>query len=55
MNSHLLQATELFIGHLARQGHIYTVKGKRKTIQKRDIDACIPSRDELAFLEGTLE
>ena len=50
-----LQATELFIGHLAKQAHIYTVKAKRKTIQKKDIDACIPHRDELAFLEGTME
>ena len=50
-----MQATELFIGHLARQSHIYTVRGKRKTIQKKDIDACIPVRDELAFLEGTID
>ena len=50
-----LQATELFIGHLARESHVYTVKGKRKTVQKRDIDSCIPHRDELSFLEGTID
>ena len=50
-----LQATELFIGYLARKSHVFTVQGKRKTIQRRDIDACIPVHDELSFLEGTLD
>ena len=50
-----LQATELFIGYLARKSHVFTVQGKRKTIQRRDIDACIPVHDELNFLEGTLD
>ena len=50
-----LQATELFIGYLARKSHVFTVQGKRKTVQRRDIDACIPVHDELSFLEGTLD
>lgn len=50
-----LQATELFVGHLARLSHSHTVKGKRKTVQKRDLDACIPQQDSLSFLEGAVD
>lgn len=49
------QATELFISHLAQRAHHFTVQGKRKTLQRRDIDACLPLHDELAFLEGALD
>lgn len=49
------QATELFINHLARQAYEYTVQGKRKTLQRRDIDACLSTHDELTFLEGALD
>ena len=49
------KATELFISHLARQAHQFTLQGKRKTLQRRDIDACLPLRDELFFLEGALD
>lgn len=52
---HFSQATELFISHLAQQAHQFTVQGKRKTLQRRDIDACLPLHDELAFLEGALD
>ncbi|CAI8025444.1 DNA polymerase epsilon subunit 4 [Geodia barretti] len=54
-NSPRPQATELFISHLARQAYEYTVQGKRKTLQRRDIDACLSSHDELTFLEGALD
>ena len=50
-----MQATELFIVHLAKQSYGHTVKGKRKTIQRRDLDACIPQEDSLAFLEGAVD
>lgn len=49
------QATELFVGLLSRESHVYTVRGKRKTVQRRDVDACIPNRDAFTFLEGTLD
>ena len=51
----LFQAAELFIGHLACKSHKFTLQGKRKTIQRRDIDSCIPVHDELTFLEGALD
>lgn len=45
----------MFVRHLARQSHIFTVRGKRKTIQRRDVIACLPQRDEFAFLEGAID
>ncbi|XP_064393518.1 DNA polymerase epsilon subunit 4-like [Halichondria panicea] len=51
----IAKATELFIVHLAKQSYGHTVKGKRKTIQRRDLDACIPQEDSLAFLEGAVD
>lgn len=51
----MLQATELFVKYLSRQAHVYTVRGKRKTIQRRDVTACLPQRDEFAFLEGAID
>ena len=49
----ITKATEMFISYVARECYTQTIQAKRKTIQKRDFDACIPLRDELAFLEGT--
>ena len=51
----IAKATEMFIAYVARECYTQTLQGKRKTIQKRDFDACIPPRDELAFLEGTID
>ncbi|KAL5471351.1 hypothetical protein EMCRGX_G029458 [Ephydatia muelleri] len=51
----IAKATELFIGYVARQSHVHTVQAKRKTVQRRDLDACIPIHDELTFLDGALE
>jgi len=51
----IAKATEMFIAYVARESYTQTLQGKRKTIQKRDFDACIPPRDELAFLEGTID
>ena len=47
--------TEMFIGHIANKAHHYTKLGKRKTVQDRDIIACVTNNDELSFLEGILE
>ena len=49
----ITKATEMFIAYVTRECYTQTLQAKRKTIQKRDFDACIPLRDELAFLEGT--
>ena len=47
--------TELFIGHIAHKAYHYTKLGKRKTLQDKDIYACVTANDELSFLEGILE
>ena len=49
----ITKATEMFIAYVARECYTQTIQAKRKTIQKKDFDTCIPLRDELAFLEGT--
>ncbi len=54
-NCACVQMTELFIVHLAKQSYAHTLKGKRKTIQKRDLDAAVPLEGALAFLEGTID
>jgi len=51
----ITKATEMFIAYVARECYTQTLQAKRKTIQKRDFDACIQPRDELAFLEGTID
>ncbi|XP_044743571.1 DNA polymerase epsilon subunit 4 [Chrysoperla carnea] len=49
------KATELFIGSLARETFAITSKNKKKTMQRKDLDAAIESVDALCFLEGTLD
>lgn len=49
------KATELFIESLARETYAFTVRNKKKTIQRRDLDAAIEATDALCFLEGTLD
>lgn len=46
---------ELFLKHLAQETYTFTVKAKRKTVQRRDLDAAIESNDALCFLEGSLD
>lgn len=55
LNYLFVQATELFVRHLSRQSHVFTMRGKRKTIQRRDVIACLPQHDEFAFLEGAID
>ncbi|XP_028413425.1 DNA polymerase epsilon subunit 4-like [Dendronephthya gigantea] len=49
------KAVELFVEHLAKEAYERTAQGKRKTIQKKDLDSCVDENDELAFLQGVLE
>lgn len=46
---------ELFVEYFVKEAHKRTILGKRKTIQKRDLDATIVENDEMVFLEGTLD
>lgn len=45
----------MFIGYIANKAYHYTKLGKRKTIQDKDVHACLVSHDELTFLEGMLD
>ncbi|XP_046846211.1 DNA polymerase epsilon subunit 4-like [Xenia sp. Carnegie-2017] len=49
------KAAELFVEYLAKEAYERTAQGKRKTIQKKDLDSCVNENDELAFLQGVLE
>ncbi|PSN45523.1 hypothetical protein C0J52_13177 [Blattella germanica] len=51
----ITKATELFLESLAKESYRHTAQGKRKTLQKKDIDNAIESADCLSFLEGVLE
>ncbi|XP_066430589.1 DNA polymerase epsilon subunit 4-like [Eleutherodactylus coqui] len=49
------KAAELFIETIARDAYVYAQRGKRKTLQRRDLDNAIDAFDEFAFLEGALD
>ncbi|XP_048354857.1 DNA polymerase epsilon subunit 4 [Sphaerodactylus townsendi] len=51
----LARATELFVETIAKDAYIYAQQGKRKTLQRKDLDNAIEAIDEFAFLEGTLD
>ncbi|XP_004858521.2 DNA polymerase epsilon subunit 4 [Heterocephalus glaber] len=51
----LEQAAELFVETIARDAYCCAQQGKRKTLQRRDLDDAIEAVDEFAFLEGTLD
>ncbi|XP_063771981.1 DNA polymerase epsilon subunit 4 [Pseudophryne corroboree] len=51
----ICKATELFIETIAKDAYIYAQRGKRKTLQRKDLDNAIDAIDEFAFLEGTLD
>ncbi|KAM8939320.1 DNA polymerase epsilon subunit 4 [Pelodytes ibericus] len=48
----ICKATELFIETIAKDALIYAQRGKRKTLQRKDLDNAIDAIDEFAFLEG---
>lgn len=45
----------MFIDSFAKETYKHTAKAKRKTVQRRDVDAAIETIDALCFLEGTLD
>ncbi|XP_073179967.1 DNA polymerase epsilon subunit 4 isoform X2 [Lepidochelys kempii] len=46
---------ELFVETIAKDAYVYAQQGKRKTLQRKDLDNAIEVIDEFAFLEGTLD
>ena len=46
---------ELFVETIAKDAYCCAQQGKRKTLQRRDLDNAIEAVDEFAFLEGTLD
>lgn len=51
----LAKATELFIHSLSKDAVISTLNSKRKTLQRKDLDSMLDSKDCYIFLEGTLD
>ncbi|KAK3578702.1 hypothetical protein CHS0354_008560 [Potamilus streckersoni] len=51
----LAKAAELFIQMLSKDAVGSTVQGKRKTLQRKDLDHVLDTRDSYLFLEGTLD
>ncbi|NXQ48078.1 DPOE4 polymerase, partial [Callaeas wilsoni] len=47
----LARATELFVETIAKDAYVYAQQGKRKTLQRKDLDNAIEAIDEFAFLE----
>ncbi|KAJ8408286.1 hypothetical protein AAFF_G00257000 [Aldrovandia affinis] len=46
------QESELFVEMIAKDALVYAQRGKRKTLQRKDLDNAIEAIDEFAFLEG---
>ncbi|XP_043841326.1 DNA polymerase epsilon subunit 4 [Dromiciops gliroides] len=51
----LARAAELFVETIAKDAYFCAQQGKRKTLQRKDLDNAIEAVDEFAFLEGTLD
>ena len=51
----IAKATEMFIEGLVKHAGTCTARGKRKTVQKRDVEFAVDSVNNFAFLEGVLE
>lgn len=51
----LAKAAELFIQMLSKDAISSTMQSKRKTLQRKDLDTVMDTRDSYAFLEGTLD
>ncbi|XP_055395519.1 DNA polymerase epsilon subunit 4 isoform X1 [Bubalus kerabau] len=49
----LARAAELFVETIAKDAYCCAQQGKRKTLQRRDLDNAIEAVDEFAFLEVT--
>ena len=51
----LAMATRLFVAGLARDAARVTAQHKKKTLQRRDLDAAVDADPAYAFLEGMIE
>lgn len=51
----IAKATELFIWELSKDAVHSTLQSKRKTLQRKDLDSILDTRDRYLFLEGTLD
>lgn len=51
----LAKATELFIGMIAKDSVDSTFQGKRKTLQRKDLDVILDTKDCYAFLDGAID
>jgi len=45
----------MFIESLSRESYNFTAKAKKKTVQKKDVDAAVCASDCIVFLEGVLD
>ena len=48
-------ATRLFVSAISDEAVQFTLQHKKKTIQRRDIDAAIDADPKYAFLEGMID
>ncbi|XP_050715709.1 DNA polymerase epsilon subunit 4-like [Eriocheir sinensis] len=51
----ITKATELFVESLVQEAYQFTLKGRKKTVTRRDIDNCVEAIDALAFLDGAMD
>ncbi|XP_065657190.1 DNA polymerase epsilon subunit 4-like [Hydra vulgaris] len=51
----ITKAAELFVQLQALEAYKKTKQAKRKTVQKKDLDAAIAELDCMAFLEGAID
>lgn len=51
----ITKAAELFVQMQAQEAYKRTRQAKRKTVQKKDIDAALSELDCMAFLEGAID
>ncbi|KAK6189106.1 hypothetical protein SNE40_005146 [Patella caerulea] len=51
----LTKAAELFIQMVAKDAVEKTLNNKRKTLQRKDLDIVLETRDSYTFLEGALD
>lgn len=49
------KSVEFFIESLAKEAYKYTVRSKKRTVLKRDVENAIDNVDALVFLEGMLD
>ncbi|KAF5296744.1 hypothetical protein FQR65_LT19800 [Abscondita terminalis] len=45
----------IFLEYLGKESAKYSAQAKRKTVQRRDVDAAISGIPQLCFLEGALD